>query len=181
MSEKITQMPNNAKQRSYGKIVIDDGTVEEVIYNTFGDEIGRFRFRPTDMEIVNRYDEVVDRFDEILKPLENTGINPDGTADEESGEDGVATLNKVRDALFEQFNYIFDTDWATAFFKTRSPFAIINGDFYCGNVMDVIGRYIANAFDIEVKKVNRKYDRYTKQYHGQRTGKHKNGGKKGSK
>lgn len=168
-------------QSSYGKFVIDDGTVTEKVYNKVGQEIGTFIFRPTDLEAINRYDEVVEKFADIVAPLDKIGLNPDGTADAESGEEGVKLLNEVRDNLVREFNYIFDTDFAESFFNKRSPFTLINGDFYCGNVLEAIGVYISRAFNTEVKKVNKKYDRYTQGYHGQRTGKHRNGGKKGSK
>ena len=90
-------------------------------------------------------------------------------------------LSEKLDNLIREFNYIFDTDFAESFFNKRSPFIIVKGEFYCGNVLEAIGAYISKAFNVETKKVNKKYDRYTQGYHGQRTGKHKNGGKKGSR
>lgn len=175
-------MRENINKKVNSNMVIDDGTVEEHLYNKFGEVIGTFRFRPTDIDIFNRYDEFVDKLGDILKPLEKIGINPDGSAVKDDEVDSLSLLNKVREELFKAFNYIFNSDSAAqAFFGNIHPFSIVNGSFYCEQALEVLGNYISKSFEVEVKKVDKKFDRYTQGYHGQRTGKHRNGGKKGSK
>ena len=50
-------------------IVVDDGSVKETILNKFGEEVGVFYFRPTDVGMVDRYNEIAEKFDKITEPL----------------------------------------------------------------------------------------------------------------
>lgn len=158
-------------------IVVDDGSVRESIKNKFGDEIGVFYFRPTDIDILERYNEVVGDFEKIVAPLETVGINSDGTASSDDEKD-IEIIRTAKHALFERVDYIFGGNMSEAFFGKMNPFSIVNGNFYCENAINALGAYISKAFNRETKKVNQRVNRYT---HGYRTGKHKNGGKKGSK
>ena len=45
-------------------IVVDDGTVVVPINNTLGEQVGMFRFRPTDFNIVKRYNQIAEDFDD---------------------------------------------------------------------------------------------------------------------
>ena len=72
----ITNLPGQALE-----IVVDDGSVEVPIKNKQGDTLGVFYFRPTDMGLIDRYNQLAGDFGKITAPLENLDINPDGTAD----------------------------------------------------------------------------------------------------
>lgn len=159
-------------------IVVDDGSVREVIRNKMGQEVGVIIFRPSDIGIIDRYNEVVGDFEKITEPLEHININPDGSAND-GDEAAITALRESKEKLFKACNYLFDGDVADAFFGSMHPFSIVNGYFYCENVIDVLGKYISGVFNQETKKLNKRVQRYT---HGYRTGKHKNGGKrKGNK
>lgn len=158
----------------FNGIVVDDGSVEVPVRNRQGDTIGVFYFRPTDVGIIERYNEIVSGFDKITEPLENVNIQPNGTVDEKNDAE-MAALKEAETRLFEACNYMFGGNFAEAFFGKMHPFSPINGRFYCENALNVVGQYISTQFEREVKKVNTRVERYT---HGYRTGKHKGGKKK---
>ena len=168
MAENIT---NNQK---FTGIVVDDGSVRESIRNKHGDEIGVFYFRPTDVGIIDRYNKIAADFEKITAPLENVNINPDGTVDEKD-EAERAAMQEATKRLYDACNFLFDGNFAEAFFGSMHPFSPVNGRFYCENALDAVGKYISRQFDREVAKVNNRVSRYT---HGYKTGKHKDGKKK---
>lgn len=171
LEEKI--MAEQLKNNGFG-IVIDDGSIEEKIYNKFGEEIGKFRFRPTDLNMITRFNEVIADFEKITEPLEHLNINSDGSLGEHT-DDELKVFNQCTENLFEKLNYIFAADMAKSFFGVVHPFSIINGYFYCENAIEGLGKYISARFDSETKKINRRVNKYT---HGYKTGKHKNGGRR---
>ena len=152
-------------------IELDDGKVKVPINNKYGEEIGVFYFRPTDINILERYKKVADEFGEILKPLENFNLETDGTSNDVGG---MEALNQARTKLFELCNYLFDGDMAEAFFGKMNPFSPVDGKFYCENVLNAVGNFISNQFKTETEQLNARVSKYT---HGVKTGKHKNGAK----
>lgn len=166
-------MAENIKNQNFTGIVVDDGSVRESIRNKHGEEIGVFYFRPTDVGIIDRYNKIAADFEKITAPLENVNINPDGTVDEKD-EAEQAAMQEATKRLYDACNFLFDGNFAEAFFGSMHPFSPVNGRFYCENALDAVGKYISRQFDREVAKVNNRVSRYT---HGYRTGKHKDGKK----
>lgn len=167
-------MAENIKNQNFTGIVVDDGSVRESIRNKHGEEIGVFYFRPTDVGIIDRYNKIAADFEKITAPLENVNINPDGSVDEKD-EAEQAAMQEATKRLYDACNFLFDGNFAEAFFGSMHPFSPVNGRFYCENALDAVGKYISRQFDREVAKVNNRVSRYT---HGYRTGKHKDGKKK---
>lgn len=164
----------NENVKNFG-IVVDDGTVKEVIRNRYGQEVGVFYFVPTDLNMADRYEEVVTKISEITKPLANIDINPDGTTNEESAK---ATMTEAVNQLYDACNYLFGGNYSEAFFGKVHPFAPCNGKFYCENALEAVGNYIGRQFDREIAKIDTRVQKYT---HGYRTGKHKSGGQRKKK
>lgn len=161
--------------QSFGNgIVVDDGSIKEQIRNKFDEVIGEFIFRPGDLNIIKRFNDVEGNFEKITEPLEHIDINPDGTANKNDAV-AIKVLEESEKRLYDAVNHIFDADAAAAFFGRMNPFSIIEGHFYCENVLNVLGSYISKHFGREVKRFNSNVNKYT---HGYRTGKHKNGGKR---
>lgn len=156
-------------------IVIDDGSIEVPIVNKTGREIGKFYFRPTDVGIVARYNELADSFSEITKPIENVSVNADGTVNE-FNENDMAAMHEAEQRLYAACDKLFGGNMAEAFFGKMHPFSPIGGKFYCENVLSAVGKYIEKQFSIEVKRINARVDKYTHGY-AARTGKHKDGRK----
>ena len=61
-------MANNNKAINLS-ITVDDGSRRVPIMNTDGEEIGVFRFHPTDLGIIERYNRLAEKFDAITEPL----------------------------------------------------------------------------------------------------------------
>lgn len=162
----------NKKPVSSG-IVVDDGSIRVPILNKHGDEIGVFYFRPTDIGIVDRYNQTASEFDNITAPLESVNIKPDGTTDERN-EAELAALKEAEKRLYDACDYIFGGNMSEAFFGKMHPFSPVNGRFYCENALDAVGKYISSQFDRETKKIEGRVNRYTHGY-AARTGKHKDG------
>ena len=153
------------------EIVVDDGSITVPIKNTTGDLVGEFKFRPTDFNIVKRYNEISEKFGSVIKPLADANITAEGEgADEES----IKILNEVEENLFELVDYLFDGNAAGAFFGKMHAFSPVDGRFYCENVLNAVGEFISKKFDSEIQKINSRVEKYT---HGYRTGKHKEGKK----
>lgn len=152
-------------------IVINDGRIDIPIRNQFGEQTGVFRFNPTDLNIVNRYNSAADKFSAIAKPLEDVDISPDGTS--ESSE-GMKALNDAEDKMIELFDYVLNGDSRTAFFSTVHCFTPTDGTFYCGVVFDALGAFVEKKFEVETKKIDLRMKKYT---HGYRTGQHRKGRK----
>lgn len=165
---KVTNINNNNNI-----IVVDDGSVRVPIQNRQGDEIGVFFFRPTDIGMADRFNELVDDFDKIIEPLESVNIKSDGTVDE-TNEAEHAAMKEAEKRLYAACDKLFNGNMSEAFFGNMHPFSPINGHFYCENALGAVGAFISKQFARETKKVNTRIDKYTHGY-AARTGKHKNG------
>ncbi len=142
------------------RIVVDDGFVHVPMYNLSGDKIGEFSFQPTDVDIVNRFNESMEKFDEVIAPIEE--------AAEKSTDDGdvdsMAALNEARTRLFRLCDYIFNTDTGAGLFARMHPFSPVNGKFYCEEVFEQLGKFIQAQFGEETKKVNARLQKYVGRY-----------------
>lgn len=154
------------------KIVVDDGYRLVPIENKYGEKVGEFRFRPTDIGIIERYNRLADSFDKITEPLENVDISPEGTAEDEMNPEEAAALKEAEKRLFEAVDDLFGGNMAEAFFGKMHPFSPVNGVFYCETAIEAVGNYISAQFDSETKKITKRVNRYVKGY------KPKTGGRK---
>lgn len=157
-------MAENTKEKAL-EIVIDDGSKRVPIRNLSGDEIGEFYFRPTDVDIINRFNESVSKFDEIVAPLEEIDIQEDGSADENDPA-AVKAMNEAKTRLFEMVDYIFGGNMSEAFFGKMHPFSPVGGVFYCESALEKVGSFITAQFEQETAKVQKRIGKYTKKYAG---------------
>lgn len=153
---EVMDMKKNAME-----IVVDDGSERVPIKNTFGDEIGVFYFRPTDVGIVNRYNKIASDFDKITEPLENADIGPDGTASDDLDEESIAALNEAEKRLYEATDYLFDGEMSKAFFGHMHPFSPVGGRFYCEIAIEAVGQFISNRFDVQTDEITKRIEKYT--------------------
>lgn len=145
------------------KIVVDDGSVKVPIENKYGDEVGCFYFRPTDVSIVKRYNAAAEKFASVTEPLETVKLNPDGTADE-SLEGTVEAFDEAEKRLSDLMDYIFGGNMSEAFFGKMNPFSPVGGRFYCEIAMENLGKFITAQFSEETKKISKRVDQYTSKY-----------------
>ena len=156
-------MTENKTNKPVLEIIVDDGMQRISIKNEYGDEIGVFAFRPTDIGIIERYNTVAAKFDEIVAPLEQYDIRPDGTADENDTAAQDA-LKKAEERLFEACDYMFGGNMSEAFFGKMHPFSPVGGYFYCESALNKVGTFIAAQFDAETKKINKRVNKYVGKY-----------------
>lgn len=140
------------------KITVNDGRIKvPVLRESDGEEIGSFRFSPTDIGIIARYNDMVEAFDKVVEPLE--AVWADESADEEKHAEA---LREAEARLFEAVDTLFNADGAArAFFGGMSPFSPVDGKFYCENVLQAVGAFIGEQFDAETAKFEQRVAKYT--------------------
>lgn len=152
-------MADEVKKMSLG-IVVDDGYQRVPITNKYGEEIGVFKFNPTDIGIIERYNKLADSFDRITEPLEavQTGEeSEDGAIDTKQAE----ALAEAKERLYAAVDELFGGNAAEAFFGKTHPFSPVDGSFYCETVLQAVGKFISAQFDVETKKMSARVEKYT--------------------
>ena len=151
-------MANENKQFS---IQVDDGFQKIPIKNLYGDEVGVFYFNPTDMGIIQRYNEFANSFDHIVEPLEGLSDATNNDVDENTTAQEKA-LNEATERLYEAVNKLFNGDMAGAFFGKVHPFSPVDGEFYCTKALESVRKFISDQFNLQAAKINKLVDKYTK-------------------
>lgn len=142
------------------EIVVDDGSRRVPIKNKDGEEVGMFKFHPTDIGIIERYNRMAETFDAIVEPLEAVNTGEDG--DEEDTEARqLEALAEAEKRLYAAVNELFGGDAASAFFGSMHPFSPVEGNFYCETVLQAVGQFISAQFDTETKKMSARVEKYT--------------------
>jgi len=165
-NKTVNQVPSEALDEI---IVVSDGKRTIPIKNQIGEQIGVFRYNPTDLNMVNRYREVADKIDDIVKPLENVGITAEGEGEDSESIDAV---NEVEEKLIEVMDYMLDGNSREAFFTKTHALTPVGGQFYFEKVFEAIGLYLEKIFDVEFKTMDGRVEKHT---HGYRTGRHRKG------
>ena len=143
-------------------ITVDDGSRRVPILNMDGEEIGAFRFHPTDIGIIDRYNRLAEQFDAITEPLEGLNLAEDGSADLTAPE-VMSALGEAERRLYEAVNGLFGSDGAAAaFFGTMHPFSPVNGEFYATQVLQKVGQFIGAQFDTETRAMSKRAKKYLK-------------------
>ena len=140
-------------------ITVDDGSRRVPIHNAQGEEIGSFVFHPTDVGIIQRYNDMVARFDGITAPL--SGLDDGDAAGME------AALREAERRLCDAVNELFGGDVAGAFFGRMHPFSPVGGRFYCEAVLQAVGEYISGQFDAETARFSSRTEKYTRAVEGE--------------
>lgn len=138
-------------------IEIDDGTKEIDLVNKFGKAFATIHFRPADMSIIDRYNQIQSNIGEWVKPLENININNDGTA---TFDEDWAVITAVESTLKEKINWLFDMDEADQIFATRKMFSSVGGKFFCMHILDALGELIKKAVAEEAEKSQERMSKY---------------------
>jgi hypothetical protein len=143
-------------------ITVDDGSRRVPILNTDGEEIGAFRFHPTDIGIIERFNRMAEQFDAIAEPLEGLSV-PEGGEMELTDPKLVEALSEAEKRLNDAVNRLFGSDdAAAAFFGKMHPFSPVNGEFYATQVLQKVGAFIGAQFDTETKAMSKKAKKYLK-------------------
>lgn len=142
------------------RIVVDDGIQRIPITNLHGDEVGEFKFNPTDMGIIQRYNEFAKNFETVVEPLERLSDAP-SDGGEEYNKAQEAALNDATERLYEAMNKLFNGDMASAFFGKIHPFSLVDGEFYCTKALEAVRVFISEQFDEQANRINKRVNKYT--------------------
>lgn len=142
-------MSNKLAKPQTNDIIIDDGSKVYNIKNKQGKLLGRFEFRPSDTNIVKRYEEVVDFFNNFTVP--------------EDTEQAIQTAEKE---MTDKMSYLIGGDAGEAFFTIMGPFsALASGELFIENVLSAIAKVIEKELSVRTKKVQRRMNKYVAKYH----------------
>lgn len=142
-------MSNKLAKPQSNDIVIDDGSKVYNIKNKQGKLIGRFEFRPSDTNIVKRYEEVVEFFNNFTVP-----------------EDTDQAIQTAEKEMTDKMSYLIGGDAGEAFFTIMGPFsALASGELFIENVLSAIAKVIEKELSVRTKKVQRRMNKYVAKYH----------------
>lgn len=141
------------------RAVVDDGTREIVLANSFGKEICKVYFRPADLSIMDRYNALRGDFEDIIKPLADMDIKNDGSA---GTDEDWAKIKQVETELKKRINNLFDMEEADAIFASRNPFSSVGGKFFVQHVIEALGGVIEQAMAEELKTSEQHVKKYLK-------------------
>lgn len=141
-------MRRNENDRA-NDIVIDDGSKVYNIKNRSGAILGRFCFRPSDTNIVQRYEEVVEFFNNLKIP---------------ENEEGA--IKTIENEVVNKIGYLIDADAKEAFFDILGPFSVLsNGELFVENVVNAIGKTIEKEMSVRTKRMEKRMNKYVAKYH----------------
>lgn len=140
-----------------GTIRIDDGTKEYAIVNQYGKEICKIHFRPADLSLLDRYNEITDSMVDALDPLRGLALKADGTSTDETGWE---VLKQAEQTIIEKFTELFDADDVAGIFAKRRAFSTVGGRFFCEVVLLAIGDVIKAEFEAEAAATRDRISKY---------------------
>ena len=139
------------------QIRIDDGTKEYKIENQYGKEICRIHFRPADLALLDRFENISSTLQDALKPLQDRVLKSDGSPADDKGWEA---LKEAEAAVIAKFNELLDTDDLGDIFKTRSPFSSVGGRFFCEIILAAIGEVIVKEIEKEAAATQKRLAKY---------------------
>lgn len=142
-------MSNKLVKPQTNDIIIDDGSKVYNIKNKRGKILGKFTFRPSDTNIVNRYEEVIEFFNSFKIP-----------------EDTEQAIKVAEKEMTEKMSYLIGGDAGESFFSIMGPFsALASGELFVENVLNSVANVIERELSIRTKKVQRRMNKYVAKYH----------------
>lgn len=136
---------------------LDDGTREYVVQNNYGEEICKLHFRPGDISLLQRYEDMKNTLADAFKPLEQLDIKADGTAADEAGINALQEADKLLRAALSE---LLDSKDIGDIFKKRSPFSSVGGRFFCENVIEMLDSIICSVLAEEAEASRKRTAKY---------------------
>lgn len=142
-------MSNKLAKPQTNDIIIDDGSKVYNIKNKRGEILGKFTFRPSDTNIVNRYEEVAEFFNSFKMP-----------------EETDQAIKVAEKEMTEKMSYLIGGDAGEAFFSIIGPFsALASGELFAENVLGAVANVIERELSVRTKRVQRRMNKYVAKYH----------------
>ena len=134
-------------QNKTNDIFIDDGSKTYAMKNKQGEIFAEFTFRPSDTNIINRYEEVKDFF----KELDET--------------DEKADVKEYEQKFIEQMNYLVNAETGNTFFSIMGPFSPMpDGSLFCEVCLNAVVDVINAEFDTRLEKTKSHMNKYLQKY-----------------
>lgn len=134
-------------QNKTNDIFIDDGSKTYAIKNKQGEIFAEFTFRPSDTNIINRYEEVKDFFKELDETDEN------------------ADVKEYEQKFIEQMNYLVNAETGNMFFSIMGPFSPMpDGSLFCEVCLNAVVDVINAEFDTRLEKTKSHMNKYLQKY-----------------
>ena len=92
----------------------------------------------------------------------------------------MAALREAERKLYAALDKAFGEGFSAASFTKVRPFSPVNGAFYVENVLNGVGAFITARFGREMKKINSRVAKYTKDFQ-RPSGKHAGGKRPGGR
>lgn len=142
-------MSNNLVKQNTNDIIIDDVSKVYNIKNKRGKLLGKFEFRPSDTNIVKRYEEVVEYFNSFKLP-----------------NDSDEAVRLAEKEIVDKISYLIGADSKDTFFNIAGPFSPLeSGEMFVEQVLSAISKVIEKELSIRTKKVQRRMNKYVAKYH----------------
>ena len=133
------------------KITFNTGAKTYEIVDQDGNDLGVFRFIPSDAGILKRYKEAAAFF---------SGIN-----DRIKNKDFEKILPELEKEAGEKIDLLFGAPVSESFFKITSPFTILDsGETFAEQIITVIGGIIEKELSEREKKQQARIDEYVAKY-----------------
>ena len=133
------------------KVVVQTGAKTYQITDQDGNDLGVFRFIPSDAGILKRYKEAAAFF---------AGIN-----DKIKDKDFEEILPDLEKEAGEKIDLLFGAPVSESFFKITSPFTILeDGQTFAEQIITVIGGIIEKELDAREKAQQKRIKKYTDKY-----------------
>lgn len=115
-----------------------------------GELLGKFKFNPNDLDIVNRYEDVV-------KTLESISL---------SDKPSVEEAFEVTETIKSQLDYLLGCKVSDDVFAICNPLTLTsNGDFFVENLLVGIAGLIEQTMNLRIEKKKAKIQKATAKYH----------------
>lgn len=131
------------------KVKVNTGAINVIIRDEFDEEIGSFKFIPSDLDIADRYEKAIAEFESIA-------ISEDAEFD---------SFIEISSKIKEIFDYLLNYKVSDTLFKVCNPLTpVSNGDFYFEVCIETIANIIEDTFNKRLEKKKARIQKATSKY-----------------
>lgn len=128
-------------------IFIEDGSKTYAIRNKQGKALAEFTFRPSDTNIITRYEEVKEFFNKLDEV------------------DEKADIKEYEQRFIEQMDYLVGTETGNTFFSIMGPFSPMpDGTLFCEICLNAVVDVINSEMDTRLEKTKSHMNKYLQKY-----------------
>lgn len=145
-------------------IILSEDILETVrIKDHTGKVLSEFSFNPSDVNIVDRYDEFINKFETLRDEIAAYEESSEKSGDYDKERDKLHLINKK---IHEAINRLVNADVADSIFSVMGALSPLpSGDYYFTFIVEQIGQKIQNATGARMKKIDMKIRKHTAKYH----------------